>query len=61
MITYTANPFRPHDRQRIIVRLDKRTVGHINQTAKGWRYKPLTGKSGETFATLAEVKKSLEN
>ena len=48
---------------RTSVRLDGKTIGHIigSGTGRGpFFYKPLTGTPGESFLTLAEVKRSIE-
>lgn len=58
-ITYGKTVGRP---ARITVYLAGRLVGHINgDAAKGFYYRPLgAARRGETYATLAEVKSSLE-
>lgn len=44
----------------IRVTLDGRSVGLIRPHGAGYHYKPNGGLAGDTFATIAEVKKSLE-
>jgi hypothetical protein len=44
----------------IDVRLDGKIVGEIISLAGGYAYKPKGRKPGETFATLAECKRSVE-
>lgn len=46
---------------QIDVYLEKRKVGTIvSNTGKLWWYKPKSGQPGETFDSLAKVKRSIE-
>lgn len=61
MITYrilSSSETSPH---HIQVWLDGKIVGKIRNVLNGWRYYPKgSHDSGQTFPTLADVKRSLE-
>ena len=59
MLTYRPEGLSPF---KITVKLEKRVVGHIRRTIEGaYYYQPKSGPSGENFATVEQVKRSLES
>lgn len=60
MTTAEITYFKPATGTCIQVRVDGRLAGHIRAVLNGFRYHPLHGEPGETFATVSQVKQSLE-
>lgn len=63
MITYENQNGKIVNKTRhwnIDVRLDGRLIGEIISAATGFYYKPKGSKPGDTFPTVAAVKRSLE-
>ena len=46
---------------RVSVYLDGRLIGEIRENANGYAYHPTGSTPGDTFATIAGVKNSLES